>query len=854
MDNYEKKWGDQLLVSPSDDLNPNEKDGKWILAKAKYIFGSAMRSESTPFKRKAFYEHLRELAEGRQSTKIYQKQFDVNLTSTASNTATDVDTIQNGQNEIRLGLGNIDWKPVKLWNKFEMNLLGRFQAMEHDIQLDAVDELSAEEKSKKKWDLWMKAKYAPEIAAFKASQDVSAQMGGQPAPQQETEYIPESFQELEFLEQIGNFKLTREMIGELLLRHSFDVSNWETDLKDKLILDLIRLSIAATKDYYDPTDCKLKAHYIDPANLFIQHSNRYDFKNSEYAGHIVLFTCAELREYGFSEETLEKIAAKYAGDYGNFGQKTWSSYKSQFDGDYGYNDYVVPVLDGEFVSFNTSYLTKKVNSKGLPALYDETYDKGRRMYAKSIDEGENEKKKVIKNQRKVIYKFKWVLDTDEIFDFGLQNNTASDSKEVNLSFHVYKLPGPSVVETVESFIHTYHNTWYKFQNEFAKASPAGIAVEWDSIANLQFGGQKLIPYQVLKLRQTEGDFVYSASKAGIDAMVKGTNQGKPIQALPSEILGVVQAYIPAFDFCLGQIAAHSGISDSASGTNPDPNASVRGSEMALAGTIHRIKPLYSGYIRVKEMTANNILLRLLSYLKYDQDCKDAYYPVIGKSKVESYALISELSNSQYGIKTVARPTEKEKQEIEIAMQTAMQSGKNGNPSLTIEGYMLVKRILMNSGSIKYAQAILAYITKKETEKANAQAEKMVQMQNQGLMQKDQQLAQLNKQADDSKTANQIKLITVKADLDLRNMVEEYKLKFNHESKIGTQQAVHQQNLKGMEMESETETEQPEQETGGQQPDEQAMIEKMMGSQQGVPPFGQEMGNQETNNNNETNNE
>jgi hypothetical protein len=33
-----------------------------------------------------------------------------------------------------------------------------------------------------------------------------------------------------------------------------------------------------------------------------------------------------------------------------------------------------------------------------------------------------------------------------------------------------------------------------------------------------------------------------------------------------------------------------------------------------------------------------------------------------------------------------------------------------------------------------------------------------------------------------------------------------------------------------------------------------MIEKMMGSQQGVPPFGQEMGNQETNNNNETNNE
>ena len=58
------------------------------------------------------------------------------------------------------------------------------------------------------------------------------------------------------------------------------------------------------------------------------------------------------------------------------------------------------------------------------------------------------------------------------------------------------------------------------------------------------------------------------------------------------------------------IQQNSGVSAPADASNPNPNQSVKGSEMALAATSNTLRPLYDGYLYIKTKSADNMTFKI----------------------------------------------------------------------------------------------------------------------------------------------------------------------------------------------------------------------------------------------------
>ena len=108
--------------------------------------------------------------------------------------------------------------------------------------------------------------------------------------------MPESLEELEMFQAAGGFKMGYAMAMEKLLKHTGDISNWDTNLKPKFIDDFIDFNIIFAKSYIDDTADKEKWRYVDPEDLVIQYSKYDDFRDAEYAGEFREMKLSSVRQ------------------------------------------------------------------------------------------------------------------------------------------------------------------------------------------------------------------------------------------------------------------------------------------------------------------------------------------------------------------------------------------------------------------------------------------------------------------------------------------------------------------------------------------------------------------------------
>jgi hypothetical protein len=332
------------------------------------------------------------------------------------------------------------------------------------------------------------------------------------------------------------------------------------------------------------------------------------------------------------------------------------------------------------------------------------------------------KKKTEKYDIKMVYKCKWIIDTDHGYDFGLQYDVPRPGKkEVELSYHLYKLPYRSLVSLCETHLHQMALAYYRLQNAIAMASPPGIAIEYTAISNMTLGANKLKPLELLKIRRQTGDLIYKATthKGNIN-----TPGGRPIQELIGGIGPQLDEFIKVFETNLGFIRENTGINQIADASSPNPEQSVGGSEIALAATNNALRPIYSAYIDIKERTAKNISLRLQLLIKHNEEAYKGYMPVIGRIGVQVISVGADTVDANYYIKYEAKPTEKRKETIKQAAISAMSPDRDGIIGIELSDYLMIERLL-ESGNLKYAEAYLNHKTKKNKERQlNLQRENM----------------------------------------------------------------------------------------------------------------------------------
>ena len=680
---------------PKDEIDPKQKDSGWCKRWCEAIYAAWVTDRSgIPYSQLEEMRTLRRYGAGNQEVGKYQKVL--------------LDESEPGADAE--GFLNVNWEIFSVAPKFKRVVEGMFELQEHNIVATAVDPSSTKLKENAKFMKWFRATYKDQI------QMIEAGMG---EIQNASEYLPSSAEELNLYTQMGGFKLAKEMEIEEGLNYTFHISDW-SETKRKVLNDFMDFNKGAVKDYVDNYTKKVKTRYVDPVNLIIQYSRHWDHRNSEYAGEMVRETISNLRKYtNISEDELRGLAQFYNGRNGNATLSAWTDEELRLDSSgisgWKYDNFYIDVLDVEWFSVNSEYHTKRKNQYGDSLTYREKWGK---VY-------DNEKKQTEVKNIKVVYRAKWIVGSDFVYDFGLQYDVPRPGKkEVELSYSFYQIPGRSMVSLMIQNLDNIQLAWLKLQNAMAMAANSGIAVEYTALQNMKLGGNKMSPLEILEIRRDTGDLIYkSTTHRGQMNIPAGF---RPIQELTGGIGPMLEELITIIDMNINLIRSLTGINQVADASTPNPEQSVGGSELAVAATNNALRGIYSAYIRLKEFTARKCTLRLQLLVKHDKKAYEGYVPVVGSVGVKTLSIGADTVDANYFIKIEAKPTEARKQKIRDAAVAAMQTSRDGKAAIEYPDYLLIERAL-DDGNLKFAEAYLNFKSnqsKKEAERSKIQMMEM----------------------------------------------------------------------------------------------------------------------------------
>jgi len=202
----------------------------------------------------------------------------------------------------------------------------------------------------------------------------------------------------------------------------------------RAVNDIVTLGMAVVKRENDP-NYGIVTNYVDPVDFI--HSDVKDpgFSDMVYAGHVRRMPIHELRRLAadqLSEEDLEEIAKAAQKKYGydSAGMKSFSIDSRTNRPSFGYDEYVVEVLDFEFMAVDCMYFEEKESRYGNVGFYF----KGDNYKA---PENSVYKREVKKMENATVYGGCYVMGTNTLFNYGQKTNLPKnihDLSRVNLSY------------------------------------------------------------------------------------------------------------------------------------------------------------------------------------------------------------------------------------------------------------------------------------------------------------------------------------------------------------------------------------------------------------------------------------
>jgi hypothetical protein len=629
------------------------------------------------------------------------------------------------------GYVNLNFKNISVMPKMLQIYLAIAENINYKIRANAIDPYSMTQKEYQKYKIWYQKEFAKE------NREIDQQLG---IESQQVDFNPDSLDEIDVYMDLGGFKLIPELAIEESLIHTYDISNWK-EISRKIHTGLWENNGAFCHAYYDPIDKKVKIKYIPLDELIIQYSKSNDFENSHFGGHLEPYTPVELRREApwLKEEDIKDICKNQQGYYGNpnFNEGNW--YNDMWDTNtkkYLYDNFIIWVLNCSYISINTEYDQKKKNSYG-----NEMYVPQKSGGKISRRKYNTEKRKTVISEIGMLYNSKWIIGTDKLIRYGKADYVPRKNERVHIPYYGYLIPGPSKVETSQVFIDNAQLAYLKIQNLSIMATPNIIAIEESALDNLDFGAGPVPKLELFKITTQTGRLIYKATTARGNL----TNPAAmhPITELRGGIGPALQEQILILDKNLEMIREVTGLNRIADASTPDPEQSVKGSQIALLGANNALKMLLYAFLDIYKKSARSICMTIKDLITLNEKSREAYISVIGKIKTDVMKLIAGLSESDLSILVEPLPDDEQKMKLEQRILAAMRPGKEGVTPLTMRDSMILDR-LINSGNYKYAEL---YLAKREFENEQFAMQKIMENQN---MNAQQNIAMEEKKKNDEK--------------------------------------------------------------------------------------------------------
>lgn len=699
---------------PDHNIDPKKKDAAWHLqyCKAAWAQYGSSGFESL-YKKRLDYKLYKDYSLGKQTVDKYKPLV-------MAEDSTDNSYLK------------IDWSPLPLFTKFRELALAIVNKIEYNVVSTPIDALA-----QKQIDEYFKGQKA-KIKMREQLNKVNPELV-QNSPLAKEEGEADDLDELE-IHKMFTYKhhLSAEM--EQALEYVLAYNDFEEERK-RMIQNIFDYGVGGYKEFVD-SNGSIKVRAVSPNNLITSYSNKRDFRDAEYIGEVIQLSISDIRQLAgdqLSEDQYEHIAALYKGRLGNdFNFPIGNVYNRP------YNDFKVQVLDLEFYSYNPIVFEDKTDRRGNRHLTKTAPNKDGETYRRT--------------NVKVIYKCKWVVDTDYIFDFGLATNMKrqrSRLTDTSLSYHLFaprfdemNMSMVGWVANCIPVIDSLHISWYKYQQAIAQSVPRGFAFDLDALEDIPLGkgGKQLSPYEVMSLFLETGHYPFrKRNEEG-----QYTNY-QPIFPTGGGMSDEAQRWFSDIYNKVQLLRDMLGLNELTDASTPDPRTLTTTAKLAAQSTNNALYGIFEADRYLFESLCEGVFLRLQTIARKNNT--NLYEMGLGKNTLRFLKLSPNVSNHEFGIKIEMKPDDEEKlrflQRMEIYAQQGMLEPED---QILIEG----------TDNLKMAQHLLAYKVKKR----KREAIEMAQMQQ-------EQNAQVQMQA--AQAAEQAKQQTLQLEYQLKMQLEQMKL-------------------------------------------------------------------------------
>ena len=608
----------------------------------------------------------------------------------------------------------IDFSPVSIAPKIFTKINEDIRSMYYEMSCNAIDSYSSSQEETEKFKLWF----------YKENQKwIQSQQAMLGLTQSEPDFIPENLDELEVYALTGGFKVPYAVTMEDLLKHSFNVSEWDKEVAEKVRKDLFANGYAIIKEEFDREMKRVVVRYCDPKFTGLASSTDRSFKSSPFAYELYMADLSYVRQrLHLDQDQAAQLAFSYSGLYDNPNESDCGKYNT-FDVDrnnFGFDFYKVPIFYSEFKDVDNEYYLTFKDKHGNPRT---------KRYVDTIQDNEELKKDEIRYVRQT----SWIPGTDHLFDWGKKEYLPRDRyKAPRLSYRAVSLANPPIIEQIKPFIKGFNLAWIKAQLAISNAVGNGLAIDIGAIKNISIGKDKSYdPLQILAFYRQSSFLLHKRPQS-----LSGFNKyaAPPIIPINNDMFQNIEAQFKSMDYYLQKIEDASGISMVATGKAADPNVAKFNMQVSIQGTNSIINSIARAQTDLQEDVSINVCYRIRSLCYVNKSIAESYANVVGQRRMKEF-VEAEKNNVEYGITIQTTNNNERKQVILNVLNASIDpSGSPESGKLDFSEAMLIYDMVFQDQNLRKIGLVLGGKMRRKIKEAQQFKMAAIQQQNQGLLQ------------------------------------------------------------------------------------------------------------------------
>lgn len=719
-----------------DPLRPREdkESNGYGLEYAKAIesqWGQTNDSGATYKKRNNVFERNRDYANGTQDTNIYKQL----LTSLNPNNS-------DGS------LTNLDYTPVPILPKFARIVSNKILSKEPYPNLEAVDPISSSEKNKEKVRITTQVQVKKELAALKE------ETGGL-VLDKDPDQLPDTLEEAEiFLS--TNIKTDAEIAAQIGTNMTLQWAGFNDNVFRRNVNDLVACGMAVVKRSNDP-NYGIKPEYVDPVTFIHSFTEDPNFEDIVYAGHIKSITIQELKRLAGDslkeadyKGLAENAARSKSHSTSSFSDKGFDH--SQRKSTFGYDDYMIDVLDFEFLSVDSMHFEEKENRHGNNNFFYEGFS-----YKEKSGNGVY-KRTPHKMNITTVYGGLYVMGTKHLLNYGMKTNIPRNKHDISkarMSYSVVatnmrRMIPKSMIDSCIGFADMLQITHLKLQQAIAKAKPDGLIIDIEGLENVQLGkGGELQPLELHDIYEQTGVFYYRSKDP------EGGFQNPPVREINNSIRNVNEL-VGLYNHYLKMIRDATGVNEVMDASSPKGDALVGVREQALEAGNNAIYDITNSSMVLFKKVCEDVV-KCLQIIPKESVLMRVYENAIGEENMKVLSSFSDLPMYNFGVSVQKEMEDNERAYLEQNIQMAI-----AQKEIDLEDAIAVR----NLKDVNQAERLLVVRRNKRIERMQAQAQQASQMQAQQAQQAAQQDAQARQQELQMSSQIDLQKIQMKASLEI----------------------------------------------------------------------------------------